>query len=409
MRPDAGLRGPTLPDRINRLVGLLIWATGVAVGILLASTTLRSVANLAAWVVAVAIADLIRVSSPSGGRISLIGGAGLVGVVLIESVPALAAVLLLGLTLSRLLAVLSSERTHSGEVLRTLAGLAVLVLVEVMDQSLTDQLNWDNEWEQLGIILLAGLAWFVADAAVRMLGAFGVGRASIRYVWLMALEDWPIMVSLFASAGLFGLAQPVIGWWAVPVAAVPYAISHVSFTLLAGTRRTYGQMIRALSRLPEVAGLSPEGHAAGTAMLAGTMARGMGMRPEEVTNLEYAALLHDIGRITVEDPSDESDGSDLARWGAEIIRQAPYLAAVADHVEHHDAPYRRPGEADDSTVGIEARIIKVAGAYDRAHRVHDLAPVEALEVLHRRTAYDFDPAVVARLRAVLRRSGRLSA
>ena len=100
---------------------------------------------------------------------------------------------------------------------------------------------------------------------------------------------------------------------------------------------------------------------------------------------------------------------DLARWGAEIIRQAPYLERVADFVEQHDAPYRRPGEADDAQVGIEARIIKVAGAYDRAHRIHEMEPVEALEVLHRRTAYDYDPAVVARLRAVLRRSGRLTA
>ena len=398
-----------LPDRIGRLVGLIMWAAGVTVGLMLAATSTRSAANLAAWVAAVAIADLIRVSSPSGGRISLIGGAGLVGVVLIESVPTLAAVLLLGLALSRLVAVFWSDTAHSSELLRTLAGLGVLVLVEVVDQSLTGRLNWDAEWEQLGTILLAGLAWFVADAAVRMLGAFGVGRASIRYVWLLALEDWPIMVSLFASAGLFALAQPIIGWWAVPVAVIPYAISHVSFTLLAGTRRTYGQMIRALSRLPEVAGLSADGHAAGTAMLAGTMARGMGMRPADVTNLEYAALLHDIGRITVEDPADQPDSADLARWGAEIIRQAPYLAVVADHVEQHDSPYRRPGEADDAGVGIEARIIKVASAYDRAHRIHELEPVEALEVLHRSSAYDFDPAVVARLRAVLRRSGRLSA
>ena len=274
---------------------------------------------------------------------------------------------------------------------------------------LTESLNWDAQWEQLGVILGAGLAWFFADAAVRMLGAFGLGGASIRYVWLLTLEDWPIMVSLFASAGLFALAQPIIGWWAVPMAVVPYAISHVSFTLLAGTRRTYGQMIRALSKLPEVAGLSPEGHAANTAMLAATMARGMGMHPDDVTQLEYAALLHDIGRITVEDPADEPASSDLARWGAEIIRQAPYLAQVADYVEQHDDPYRRPGEAHDAGVGIEARIIKVAGAYDRAHRIHEMEPVEALEVLHRRTAYDYDPAVVARLRAVLRRSGRLTA
>ena len=398
-----------MPDRLNRLIGLLLWVAGLVAGLMLTAPSPRPTVNLAAWVGAMAIADLIQVPSPSGGRISLVGGAGLVGVVLIENVPTLAGLFLLGLVVSRFLAALWSDELRVIELLRTVAGLGVLVLVEMMDGWLIAGLNLDSQGEQLGIILTAGLAWFMADAAVRMIGAFGVGRSSLRYTWLLALEDWPVMVSLFASAGLFALAQPVVGFWAVPVAVVPYAMSHVSFTLLGGTRRTYGQMIRALSRLPEVAGLSPDGHAAATAMLAATMARGMGMRPEDVTRLEYAALLHDIGRITVEDPTVEPNAGDLARWGAEIIRQAPYLAAVADHVEQHDAPYRRPGEEDDPDVGIESRIIKVAGAYDRAHRVHEMEPIEALEVLHRRTAYDYDPAVVARLRAVLRRSGRLSA
>lgn len=399
-----------MPDRLSRSVGVLVWLSGLMLGLYLASISSRSAVNLAIWVGLVAAADLIRVPSPSGGRISLIGGAGLVGVVLVDSVPTLAAIFSLGLVVSRLLTVLWADESAKGsDFLRSLAGLGVLVLVEVGDSWTIDQLNWSGQGQQLTVILTAGFAWFVADAFVRMLGAIGVGRASIRYVWLLALEDWPIMLSLFASAGLFALSQPIIGWWAIPVAVVPYAISHVSFTLLTGTRQTYGQMIRALSRLPEVAGLSPDGHAASTAMLASTMARGIGMHPEDVTQLEYAALLHDIGRITVEDSAEEPNSADLARWGAEIIRQAPYLAKVADYVEHHEDPYRRPGEEDDPAIGIESRIIKVAAAYDKANRTHQMAPVEALEVLHRRTAYDYDPAVVARLRAVLRRSGRLTA
>lgn len=398
-----------LPERLGRAVGLLAWLGGLTVGVLLASGSARSTQSLAAWVAFIVLADLIRVPSPSGGRISLIGGAGLIGVVLIENVPTLAAIFLLGLTLSRLLAALwSDDDADAEDVLRSMAGLGILILVEVADSWFTEQLRWEGQWEELTIILASGFAWFIADAFVRMLGAIGVGRSSIRYVWLLALEDWPIMVSLFASAGLFALAQPIISWWAVPVAAIPFAISYVSFTLLHGTKTTYGQMIRALSRLPEVAGLSPDGHAASSAMLASTMARSMGMHPDDVTRLEYATLLHDIGRITVEDVSEEPEPADLARWGAQIIRQAPYLAEVADHVEHHHAPYRRPGEGADPEVGMESRIIKVASAYDRAHRTLELSPLEALEVLHRRTAYDFDPAVVARLRAVLQRSGRLS-
>lgn len=399
-----------MPERLGRLASLVIWGAAVGIGGALLSNSDRTLLNLAAWVAVVAAADLIRVPSPSGGRVSLIGGAGLAGVVLLESVPLLAGVFALGLALSQLvLAVATSDGSTESDLLRTTAGLGVLILVEVGDEWIAGSFGGDAQWHALGVVLVAGLAWFVADAFVRMLGAVPVGRASIRYVWLTALEDWPVMVALFASAGLYAVAQPIIGWWAVPVAAVPYAISHVSFSLLAGTKRTYGQMIRALSRLPEVAGLSPDGHAAGTALLASTMGRSMGMHPDDVTELEYAALLHDIGRITVEDPTDEPEHSDLARWGAEIIRQAPYLGAVAEHVERHNDPYRRPGEEEDPSIGLAPRIIKVASAFDKANRIHGLGPVEALETLHRRSAYDFDPAVVARLRAVLRRSGRLSA
>ena len=399
-----------MPKRLGRLVSVVGWVAAVTSGILLLAGTDRTVVVLSAWVGVTALADLIRVPSPSGGRLSLIGGAGLVGVVLIESVPVLAGVFLLGLALSHLiLALWASEPSSDTDLLRTIAGLGVLILVEIGDEWLTSRFDAEPQWASLGVILVAGFAWFVADAVVRMLEAAPVGQASIRYVWLAALEDWPVMVALFASAGLFALAEPIIGWWALPVAVVPYAISHVSFTLLAGTRRTYGQMIRALSRLPEVASMSPDGHAAGTALLASTMARSMGMHPGDVTELEYAALLHDIGRITVEETAEEPEQADLARWGAEIIRQAPYLEVVADHVEKHGEPYRRPGEENDPSIGLAPRIIKVASTFDKAHRIHGMEPVEALEVLHRRTAYDYDPAVVARLRSVLRRSGRLSA
>ncbi len=59
-------------------------------------------------------------------------------------------------------------------------------------------------------------------------------------------------------------------------------------------------------------------------------------------------------------------------------------------------------------VPVNARIIRVASSYDRLRRTKDMLPLEALEVLHRGTAYDYDPAVVRRLRQVLLREGELA-
>ena len=139
-------------------------------------------------------------------------------------------------------------------------------------------------------------------------------------------------------------------------------------------------MMRALSKLPEVAGLTPDGHAEGTATLAVQIGRRRGLHPDDVVEVEYAALLHDIGRIVAETPDEDSDERDLARWGAEIIRQAPYLTHVAEQVEAHPMPYRRPGEERDPDLSVNARIVRVASQYDEASRSHEMLPLEALEV-----------------------------
>lgn len=398
-----------MPNTANRILGTVAWLAAVGAGLFLASGSELSGLSIAAWVAALAVAEQVRVPTPSGGRISLIAGAGLIGVVLVDDLPSLAAIFLLGLAASVVLALFNPfrESFSATEGLRESLGLAALLLVEVGDTWVRETFGWVGELEQLNVVLAAGLAWFVADSSARIVRSLGVGRSSIRYVWLLTLEDWPVVVSLFASAGLFALTQPVIGWWALPVSGVPYAISHIAFTLLARARRTYGQMMRALSKLPEVAGLSSAGHAEGTASLAVEIGRKLGMHPDDVVQLEYAALLHDIGRIVAEEPDEQSDELDLARWGAEIIRQAPYLTQVADQVESHPLPYRRPGEERDPELSINARIVRVASQYDQASRFYGMLPLEALEVLYRRTAYDFDPAVVASLREVLTARGEV--
>ena len=69
----------------------------------------------------------------------------------------------------------------------------------------------------------------------------------------------------------------------------------------------------------EVAGLSPKGHSDRTSGMAIEVGQDLGMTPDEVTDLQYSALMHDIGRITLNEPSILKMGftdEDIARWGA---------------------------------------------------------------------------------------------
>src|SRR5690606_11944389 len=148
---------------------------------------------------------------------------------------------------------------------------------------------------------------------------------------------------------------------------------------------------------PEVAGLNLVGHSDRTAALAVAMAKDLGLSPEEVEDVEFAALMHDIGHITLNDPTVLEHGwteDDLARWGAELIAGAPSLDRVSGYVRRQYEPFRKPGEKSDPTVPMVSRVVKIASAYDSLYAGEGLSELEALEKLHQGAAYEYDPEVV---------------
>ncbi len=95
--------------------------------------------------------------------------------------------------------------------------------------------------------------------------------------------------SLFAVGALFAYALPELGWWAPVVALLPYSFAHLAFHRSHTARITYRQTIRSLARIPEVAGLSPDGHSDRTADLAVSVATELGLNPHDVQLVEFAA------------------------------------------------------------------------------------------------------------------------
>jgi len=375
-------------------------ATGVAVG--------RS-GNfwlVGVWTAVMVLGDLVRVATPSGNWQSIAPGLVMALVFMVGERWTVAAALLASLVVSHSLRRLGGWR---GASLSSLARRAFgwVVLWAIFDglasaMSMTESSWLAGDWGRLVAAAVAALCWFGLDSA--LLTVRVLGKRRLRYVWSCALRDWPVVVGLFGAGVLFGMVFPRLGWWAYLVAGLPYTFTHVAFGRYAGARRTYRQLISALSRIPEVAGLSPAGHAVGSALLAADMARELGLHPDEVNEIEYGALLHDIGRITLnqaapawKQPTDE----DVATWSTEIVRELPNLERTWQMVQGTARPYRRPGEDWDPGVRMGSQIIKVAGEYDRSIRSSGLRPVEALEVLYRGAAYDFDPEIVRVLRQVL--------
>ena len=265
------------------------------------------------------------------------------------------------------------------------------------------------EWAVLATYAGCAVLGYLASAVVRMLAA---DRTVPRWLHLIrGLADWPAHAVLYSAAALYAMTQPAMGWWAVPLAGLTYAFGHISLHRLQVTRRTYQQTMRALGRIPEASGVNQSGHSERTAELASALAAEMGLGRRSLDRIEYAALLHDIGRLVLANPAvagGQYTNSDVSAWSAAIIGEAAHLVPVSEIVAVMYDPYRRPGEQRDPALSREAHVVRVASAYDEAMATGG-TPLAAIETLHRGAAYDFDPDVVAVLRRVLERRGLIAA
>jgi putative nucleotidyltransferase with HDIG domain len=221
-----------------------------------------------------------------------------------------------------------------------------------------------------------------------------------------------LQVASVSVGALLALAHPTLGTWAFPLFLVPLVATQFSFRQFASIRKTYLQTIRALAKVPEMAGYTQPGHSARVAEVAVEIAHELGIEQSKVEEIQYAALLHDIGRVSLPDPETANDSTyrlELAVVGAAIVEQTGYLPGVASIIRQQHEPYRRRGEDQNRELDVGAKIIKVASAYDDLTYPQGAGRTswDALEHLHFNMAYEFDPAVIQGLTKVLEKRGEI--
>jgi hypothetical protein len=310
----------------------------------------------------------------------------------------------LGTSLGLGWAYLRSPSGNPASLLYQLTGMAAYVAVFAVVFPLSVVQAIDDEWKVMVPLTIGAGAWFLI---VRLATRFERHRAKgIDPFNRDFVDDVNVFVSLVGTGALLAVTYRRLDLWAIGVAGLPFLFAQSAFGRFLRIKRTYRQTIRALARIPEVAGLGVDGHADRTARLASEVGYDLGLGRRELEDLEYAALMHDIGRITLTEPAILRVGytdDDIARWGAEIISEAPSLSGVAELVRKLHEPYRKPGEQSDPGIPLISKVVRAASSYDHLIVERKLSPLQAVEVLHQGAAYDFDPAVIAALRRVLER------
>jgi HD-GYP domain-containing protein (c-di-GMP phosphodiesterase class II) len=272
-------------------------------------------------------------------------------------------------------------------------------------------------------IALAGSAFVVVNSTLSVLAASARTGTPARKVFLMSLGNVGVgIVSQVPLGWLMAEIALKVGEWATVLFIVPLLLARYSYTKYTEIRELFFGSVSALSQAIDAKDGFTRGHADRVSRIAGAVAREMDLSEREIEHIELAALLHDIGKIGVEDrilmkPTRlEPDETELMRrhpiYGASIVEPSPALRPLAPiiiaHHENYDGSgYPRGLKGDDIPIG--ARIILVSDAYeamtsDRIYR-KAIGHEKALEQLSKYKGVQFDPKVVRALDALLQKHG----
>jgi len=278
-------------------------------------------------------------------------------------------------------------------------------------------------------LLLAALgAQFVADfivSSARILILPGTTVSTvIRATWIYAIDAALSCIALVVAEDVH--TAPIAALALVPLLGLLAVFAHERHQRLQsmlelssayrGTALVLGDVIEADD------GYTGE-HCKSVVSLAIEVAEHLGLSPERQRNLEFAALLHDVGKIGVDDrvlkkpgalTPDEfevmkqhpSKGANIMRPVAQLKDMLPGIELHHEHVDGGGYPYGLKGDQ----IPLMARIISVSDVLDAmtTNRPYQSAfeLADALDRIRKSAGKKFDGRVVEALDAVIR-AGKL--
>ncbi len=216
--------------------------------------------------------------------------------------------------------------------------------------------------------VLIFFGWLIDTVVSALIRADDVGaRFSVALVDEVRVQ-WRLGLAVGASVIITVFSVESLGLPVLIAFIGPLLVTQVAFRRYAGIRNTYLQTVRSLARVTEVAGYVEAGHSRRVSRLSVAIGRGLGMAEPELLALEYAALMHDIGQLSLRDPIpggatvlvSRADQERIAEFGAEVISEAGVLDEVARLVRCQAWPAR----GHDPAPPLGSMIIRAANAFD---------------------------------------------
>lgn len=196
------------------------------------------------------------------------------------------------------------------------------------------------------------------------------------------------------------------------------AIAIENMQLYNGMKEVYLGTIKTLAEAIEAKDPSTRGHTERVTKFAVEIAKEMDLPSNLVTNIEFAALIHDIGKIGIKDDVllkpgqlSKSEYESIKKHpliGEQILAPVEFLTNVAPLVLYHHEHYNGEGYMEGlkgEEIPVGARVLNVADSYEAmiAERPYSksMTQKDAIQELRNNAGTQFDPKIVEAFLRVL--------
>ncbi len=282
--------------------------------------------------------------------------------------------------------------------------------------------GYEFHWESLafyGAVFSSIGVFFLCNAFLVMQVISLSTGTSLSTLWKRNINGIIIQYfAMFPFSLLLYLIYINVGYWGIVLFFIPLMVARYSFKLYAETKQSHMDLLRALSAAIDAKDPYTRGHSSRVSQLALMLADRLRLGERRKEMLEYAALLHDVGKIGINDAIlgknsslDEEEMMVVREHpaiGQEIIADISFLKDAATFVRAHHERCDGSGYPDRKKgcdIPVEAKILAVADVFDaltsdRPYR-KAYSYEKALEIIENDEREYYDPNVVSALREVI--------
>ena len=265
---------------------------------------------------------------------------------------------------------------------------------------------------------------FLINALIMMLLFYLNGQISLREALTQIVGLTPNVLAAMPISLLLAMLYAIpSGEWIVLLMLLPLMLARYAWKLYLDSRGQQMRMIQVLVSTMEAKDPYTQGHSRRVCDYSVQIARAMHLRESQVEQIREGAVLHDLGKIGVDDrilrkPEALTEEERVAmerhpEIGVAIIRDLRLRPEVVEMIHDHHRRYDGSGYPQlkgAEKPGLYARILSVADAYDamtsdRTYR-NGMPMEEAVGILRKNAGTQFDPEIVEVFAGLLEEKAR---